>query len=76
MIPSHQNVTSFNFSLLRFHVEEGDVDLKLSDSQPLKVCVTGKQVVVDEKFSGYGDTETKEDNYQHYYGSIHNDQFR
>ena len=50
--------------------------MKLSDSQPLKVCVTGKQVVVDEKFSGYGDTETKEDNYQHYYGSIHNDQFR
>ena len=60
----------------RFHVEEGDVILKLSDSQPLKVCVTGKQVSVDDKFSGYGDIETKEDNYQHYFGSIKPDQFR
>ena len=33
----------------RCHVEEGDVDLKLSDSQPLKVCVTGKQVSVDHQ---------------------------
>ena len=51
------------------------MELKLSDSQPLKVCVTGKEVSLDQKFSCYGDIETK-DNYQHYFGSIHPDQSR
>ena len=60
----------------RIHVEEGDISLKMADSHPLKLCVTGTEVVTDDKFSKYGDIETKEDdNHQHYYGRIQPDQF-
>ena len=65
-----------SFTQPRLHVEKGDVDLKLSDSQPLKVCATGQEGVVDQRFANYGDIETKEDGYQHYLGSTHPDQFR
>lgn len=59
----------------RVHVEEGDVDLKVADNHPVKLCVTGKQVVTDTKFGEYGAVETKEDCYQHYYGTVQPDQF-
>ena len=61
--------------MFRVHVEEGDIDLKVADNHPVKLCVTGKQVVTDEKFSAYGAVETKDDDYQHYYGTIQPDQF-
>ena len=60
----------------RIHVEEGDISLKMADSHPLKLCVTGTEVETDDKFSKYGDIETKEDDkHQHYLGKIQPDQF-
>ena len=59
----------------RVHVEEGDIHLKLSESQPLKVCATGREVVADEKFSNYGGIEATEENYQQYNGAVQPDQF-
>ena len=58
----------------RIHVEEGDISLKMADSHPLKLCVTGTVVETDDKFSKYGDIETKEDD-QHYFGKIQPDLF-
>jgi len=58
----------------RIHVEEGDISLKMSDSHPVKVCVTGKEVSTDNKFANFGTVKTKEDNYQHYLGTIQPDQ--
>ena len=40
-----------------------------------QVCVTGKEVITDSKFATFGTVETKEDNYQHYLGTIQPDQF-
>jgi len=59
----------------RLHVEEGDINLKIADNQPVKVCVTGTVVETDEKIAQFGAVETKEDNYQHYLGTIMPDQF-
>eukprot|EP00090_Calanus_glacialis_P028598 TRINITY_DN45912_c0_g1_i1.p1 TRINITY_DN45912_c0_g1~~TRINITY_DN45912_c0_g1_i1.p1 ORF type:complete len:412 (+),score=148.51 TRINITY_DN45912_c0_g1_i1:38-1273(+) len=59
----------------RLHVEEGDIKLKIADNQPVKVCVTGTEVETDQKFAQFGAVETKEDNYQHYLGTIMPDQF-
>lgn len=59
----------------RLHVEEGNINLKVADNQPVKVCVTGTEVEVDSKFAQFGTVETKEDNYQHYLGTIMPDQF-
>jgi len=59
----------------RIRVEEGNIGLKLADNHPVKVCVTGKEVITDSKFATFGTVETKEDNYQHYLGTIQPDQF-
>eukprot|EP00092_Neocalanus_flemingeri_P011322 GFUD01012201.1.p1 GENE.GFUD01012201.1~~GFUD01012201.1.p1 ORF type:complete len:417 (-),score=118.03 GFUD01012201.1:97-1347(-) len=59
----------------RIHVEEGNISLKMADNHPVKVCVTGNEVVTDTKFAKFGEVETKEDNYQHYLGTIQPDQF-
>jgi len=59
----------------RLHVEEGDINLKIADNQPVKVCVTGTEVETDEQFAKFGNVETKEDNYQHYLGTIMPNQF-
>jgi len=59
----------------RIHAEEGDICLKLADNHPVKVCATGKQVLTDDNFAKFGTVETKEDEYQHYLGTIHPDQF-
>jgi len=59
----------------RLHVEEGDINLKIAENQPLKVCVTGTEVKTDAKFAKFGSVETKEDNYQHYLGTIMPHQF-
>jgi len=59
----------------RLHVEEGNINLKIAENQPLKVCVTGTEVKTDAQFAKFGSVETKEDNYQHYLGTIMPDQF-
>ena len=62
----------------RVHLEEGDIDLKLSESHPVKLCVTGRAVTVDEKFSNYGTieaTEEEEESYQQFSGAVQPDQF-
>lgn len=59
----------------RIHAEEGDICLKLADNHPVKVCATGKEVLTDVNFAKFGTVETKEDEYQHYLGTIHPDQF-
>ena len=59
----------------RIHVEDGDISLKMADNHPLKLCVTGTEVVTDEKFAKYGEIETKEDDHKHYSGRIQPDQF-
>jgi len=59
----------------RLHVEEGDINLKMADNQPVKVCVTGTEVETDQQFSKFGSVQTKEDNYQHYLGTIMPNQF-
>lgn len=59
----------------RVHIEEGDVNLKLSETFPLKLCVTGREVAADEKFSNYGTVEAKEEKYQQYNGAVQPDQF-
>jgi hypothetical protein len=56
-------------------VEEGNINLKIAENQPLKVCVTGTEVKTDAQFAKFGSVETKEDNYQHYLGTIMPDQF-
>ena len=58
----------------RVQLEQGDIQLKIAESQPLKLCVTGREVTVDEKFSSYGKIEGKEENYQQYNGAIQPDQ--
>ena len=60
----------------RVHIEEGNVDLKMANNHPVKLCVTGKEVTVDETFAKYGEIETKEDEYQHYFGTVQPDKFR
>jgi len=59
----------------RLHVEEGDIKLKIALNQPVKVCVTGTRVETDKQFAQFGQVETKEDQYQHYLGTIMPDQF-
>ena len=61
----------------RVHLEEGDIQLKVSESFPLKLCVTGTQVEADEKFSSYGSIEAKEEeeSYEEYNGAVQPDQF-
>ena len=58
----------------RVQVEEGDIQLKLAESHPLKLCVTGRQIAVDEKFSSCGEIEATEENYQQYNGVLQPDQ--
>ena len=58
------------------HIEEGNVNLKMADNHPVKLCVTGKKIITDETFSKYGDVVTKEDEYQHYFGTVQPDKFR
>merc|ERR1719348_2079852 len=59
----------------RVHIEEGNVNLKMADNHPVKLCVTGKKIITDETFSKYGDVVTKEDEYQHYFGTVQPDKF-
>merc|ERR1712027_307201 len=59
----------------RVHIEEGDVDLKMADNHPVKLCVTGKELTVDETSAKYGEKETKEDEFQHYFGTVQPDKF-
>jgi len=59
----------------RLHVEEGDINLKIADNKPVKVCVTGTEVETDQQFAKFGTVQTKEDNYQHYLGTIMPNQF-
>jgi len=59
----------------RVHIEEGNVNLKMADNHPVKLCVTGKKIFTDETFSKYGDVVTKEDEYQHYFGTVQPDKF-
>jgi len=59
----------------RIHVEEGDINLKMADNHPLKLCVTGTEVVTDDTFAKYGDIDTKEDDHKHYFGRVQPDQF-
>ena len=59
----------------RVQLEQGDIQLRIAESQPLKLCVTGRELTVDEKFSSYGKVEGKEENYQQYNGAIQPDQF-
>jgi len=61
----------------RVHVEEGDITLKLTDSFPLKVCVTANEIILDTKFSQYGNIDDKQydDGYKHYLGTIQPDKF-
>jgi len=60
----------------RLHVESGDITLKISDNHPLKVCVTAPEIIMDAKFSKYGSINLeKEDNYQHYFGTIQPEKF-
>jgi len=57
------------------HVEEGDINLKLTDTFPLKVCITANEIELAENFEQYGTVVRKEDNYAHYLGTIQPDQF-
>ena len=59
----------------KVHVEEGNIDLKMAQNHPVKLCVTAKKVTTDDTFAKVGDMETKEDDYQHYFGTIHPEQF-
>eukprot|EP00088_Acartia_fossae_P063980 TRINITY_DN7845_c0_g2_i1.p1 TRINITY_DN7845_c0_g2~~TRINITY_DN7845_c0_g2_i1.p1 ORF type:complete len:396 (+),score=83.35 TRINITY_DN7845_c0_g2_i1:51-1238(+) len=61
----------------RIHVEEGDITLKLTDTFPLKVCVTANEIILDTKFSQYGNIDDKkyDDGYKHYFGTIQPEKF-
>jgi len=61
----------------RIHVEEGDITVKLTDTYPLKVCVTANEIILDTKFSQYGQIDEKkfDDGYKHYLGSIQPEKF-
>merc|ERR1711915_596573 len=54
---------------------EGNVNLKMADNHPVKLCVTGKKIDTDVTFSNYGEVVTKEDEYQHYFGTVQPDKF-
>jgi hypothetical protein len=61
----------------RIHVEEGDITVKLADNFPLKVCVTANEIILDTKFSQYGNIDDKkyDDGYKHYAGTIQPEKF-
>jgi len=61
----------------RIHVEEGDITVKLTDTFPVKVCVTANEIILDTKFSQYGSIDDKkyDDGYKHYAGTIHPEKF-
>lgn len=59
----------------RVHAEEGNITLKMTDSAPIKLCITAEEIVTDETFSKYGKVELKPDNYYHYLGDIHPHEF-
>ena len=45
----------------KIHVEDGNVSLKLSDSNPMNVSIDAKEIVTDDKFCKQGKTETNKD---------------
>ena len=53
----------------RIHVEDGDVELKMSDSHPVQLRVTGKTVDTDQSFAQHGAVETR-DGLHHYTGAL------
>lgn len=59
----------------RIHVEEGDIQLKVSDTHPVKVCVTANDIVLDANFGKYGNIITKDDSYKYYFGTVQPDKF-
>jgi hypothetical protein len=59
----------------RIHVEQGDIVLKIADTFPLKVCVTAAEIILDTKFSKYGEITSKDDDYKHYFGTIQPEKF-
>jgi len=57
------------------HVEDGDINVKVTDRYPLKVCITADKIMLDENFGKYGTVNMKEDNYEHFLGTIQPDKF-
>ena len=57
----------------RILVEEGDITIKMIDTQPVKLTVDANQIIPDTKFDKHGKLEQRKDGptTMHYSASIH-----